>query len=414
MKDIRIELVPKNTVYPTKVATQSNLTIPKVYNDTYLMRVTSSWYQEFSEVVTVNSAMNIPITVKFKEGKITLTINETGLIEPKNEFKAVIGSEEKVFSQSILTYTRKFSDTSYQLTVTHEKNFYEPFTFTIPVNPTNANPNILVKMVRKPSDWVEETNTRPIPFEKKTVEDINVRPSDSKITQEGVEGVMTVKGSFEYIDGVLTGRKTNTTETVTKEPVTEIYTKGTAVVEWKTEVISSTITIAEPTYVNDDTLEVGIEKVQSPMQTGQTDTVQEVEYMNGTKTGNTRNVHDVVVKEPVPAVIIKGTKLEGIVDMSRKLKNSEGTEYYPFTVTPNPNKNYSVEIFVGNTRATEWSIIYERVTFSALYELSTKGATIVRGSRLNNISAMSDWGKVVGIGTTKHSRVATKIIIKEV
>ena len=70
------------------------------------------------------------------------------------------------------------------------------------------------------------TTTQVVPFEKKIVKDTAKDIGYSKITTAGVNGIRTIVTTITYTDGKQTSTKVKS-DTITKQPVTEVTTVGT-------------------------------------------------------------------------------------------------------------------------------------------------------------------------------------------
>ncbi|KKU20029.1 MAG: G5 domain-containing protein [Candidatus Saccharibacteria bacterium GW2011_GWA2_46_10] len=74
-----------------------------------------------------------------------------------------------------------------------------------------------------------ETKTEPIPFESKTVDDPTLASGTEKVTTEGVDGIKTLTYDVTFTNGVETDRRQIKVE-ITRQPVTNIITRGTKVI----------------------------------------------------------------------------------------------------------------------------------------------------------------------------------------
>lgn len=88
-----------------------------------------------------------------------------------------------------------------------------------------------------------ETETRPIEFSKKTIEDGAIAKGTTTIRTAGVAGVKTLTHTLTLTDGVETDRKT--TEAITTEPIEEVTIVGTYVAPVSVPKVSSS---CDPNY----------------------------------------------------------------------------------------------------------------------------------------------------------------------
>jgi len=72
----------------------------------------------------------------------------------------------------------------------------------------------------------EVTNNEEVIFETKTQDDLTLAKGETKVKQEGVNGIKEIKYKVTYTDGVETSRL-KTTETVTTQPTDKIVLNGT-------------------------------------------------------------------------------------------------------------------------------------------------------------------------------------------
>lgn len=131
------------------------------------------------------------------------------------------------------TFNLPYREVPYQVTAT--RKFYHPQTKEISVNPTTPNPNLSFNLVRKTGEWIYTEDSEVLPYGRTVVEDINVEPENSYVSEPGVDGLREFSEEREWIDGEWTGEVRNVSETIT-QPVNEIYIQGTAVVTYKIDV----------------------------------------------------------------------------------------------------------------------------------------------------------------------------------
>lgn len=88
----------------------------------------------------------------------------------------------------------------------------------------------------------EESITIAVPFTKETTEDPSMPKGDTKVIQQGVDGVRTETYIVTYTDGIETNRVLKSSS-VTQEPVPEITAVGTKENETKPDVVSAGKTV---------------------------------------------------------------------------------------------------------------------------------------------------------------------------
>jgi len=102
--------------------------------------------------------------------------------------------------------------------------------------------NTLVDMINEPAKWnnilwpptppqpvittKEETVTEAVPFERVSVNDATLPKGETKVTQDGIEGVKTTVWLFTYTDGQETSRVVKSVA-INPTPVTQITAVGT-------------------------------------------------------------------------------------------------------------------------------------------------------------------------------------------
>ena len=154
----------------------------------------------------------------------------------------------------------------------------------------------------------EETETEVIPFEKETVYDDTLDEGYEEVTRQGVNGEETIIYEVTYVNDVETDR-TETSRSVTTEPINEITTIGTkpvpvieVVEETETEVIPF-----EKETVEDDTFDVGYEEVTQEGVDGVETVIYDVTYTDGVETDRTEKSRSVTT-EPITEITTIGTK----------------------------------------------------------------------------------------------------------
>ncbi|KAA9292912.1 MULTISPECIES: G5 domain-containing protein [Aerococcus] len=246
------------------------------------------------------------------------------------------------------TYKRKYSDKPYKVKVS--KKIYYTQEREVHLNPSTPTHNLNFQLVRKPGVWKDKSRTEKIPVTRKTVEDKNVRPDDSAVTRQGSVGEQTYYWQEEYIDGEFTGETRNHSNQVTTPMVQEIYTKGTAHVMWveqveRTEWLPFT-TVRQPDsnmYEGETRTEQGYE--------GRKDYIQSYEFMNGSKTGRSRNPRSEVIYPAKNTIIYYGTKKRSILGTA--YGSESGRWFQTWEEQPSADTPYIVSANVDTSQVTD-------------------------------------------------------------
>lgn len=204
------------------------------------------------------------------------------------------------------TYNLPYRETPYQVTAT--RKFYHPQTKTVSINPTTPNPNLSFELVRKTGEWTYTEDSEVLPYGRTVVEDINVEPEDSYISEPGVDGLREFSEEREWIDGEWTGEVRNVTETIT-QPVNEIYIQGTAVVTYKIDVARTESIPYTTEEYNSSAYYVGERVVTQQGVNGLRSFYRSQKYVNGVATGIfTGAEFPEVTAQPITHRIAVGTK----------------------------------------------------------------------------------------------------------
>lgn len=220
------------------------------------------------------------------------------------------------------TFSLPYREEPYQITAT--RKFYHPQTKTVSVNPTTPNPSLSFELVRKTGEWIYYEDSEVLPYGRTVVEDINVEPEDSYLSEPGVDGLRVFSEEREWIDGEWTGETRNYTETIT-QPVNEIYIQGTAVV---THVVSTFRTESIPFTTeeyNSSAYYVGQRIVTQQGVEGLRTIYRSQKYINGVATGEfTGKEYPAITTQPITRRIAVGTKPRAVrlaVTLSSMLVN---------------------------------------------------------------------------------------------
>ena len=164
-------------------------------------------------------------------------------------------------------------------------------------------------------EWVTETRTVTVAFEKITIQDNDLLPEESVVEQVGINGSRTFEWTEEYVNGEPTGNKTPEVEITYTPPVDEIYRQGTKVVEWRTETKQEVVPFSTSQVESAEVYE-GLTEVQVAGVNGYIRSNRTVQYVNGVKTTNTTPWTVIDSVDPIDEVIAIGTKnpIEVVVD----------------------------------------------------------------------------------------------------
>ena len=286
------------------------------------------------------------------------------------------------------TFSLPYREEPYQVTAT--RKFYHPQTKTVSVNPTTPNPSLSFNLVRKTGEWIYTEGSKVLPHGRIVVEDINIEPEDSYISQPGVDGLSEFSEERERIDGEWTGETRNYTETIT-QPVHEIYTRGTAVVTYKNDVKRTEVIPFTTEEYNSNVYYVGTRIVTQQGVDGIRSFIASQKYINGIPTGIfTGSETSLVTTQPITRRIAVGTR-------PREVRLAVTLSYLLTTVASKLEFNHSetltgkevIKVEVGEMVATgSWMIEYatgygQHLNFAPLTAKDTFGkhfSTLMAGT----------------------------------
>ena len=176
---------------------------------------------------------------------------------------------------------------------------------------TIKSPTHQVKVIgTKDIEWKRELKSEKIlAYKRITQEDANVFPKDSYVKTPGQNGYEKIYHEVEYVNGAKSGR-TRSQTTDRKEPINEIYIKGTKVViEWKKEFYrNESIPFTTRTEYDSNRLpNQSYYRVQGI--NGVRTYYREYEYKDGVKTHQWRNETSTITTQMRQAVYVEGTKV---------------------------------------------------------------------------------------------------------
>ncbi|MGF3112460.1 G5 domain-containing protein [Facklamia sp. P9177] len=242
------------------------------------------------------------------------------------------------FQNNLITKEVKYHDVPYVFNV-YKEYFHLSEYFRKIINNQTPNQKQKVILEYKPATWEEVKRVLSLPYSRTTVNDNNRRPSDSYLRSSGTNGSKEAIHYVEKIDGSITRGKTKTTEIITKQPVNEIYIQGTATVEWKREVYKTEPIPYSNINRNTNTMYIGETRISQSGITGVRSYYREVEYLNGSKTTNYRNIDTsgTITKSKRDQITLVGTKpREATITFNNKFifktKLYEWQGYSPITI----------------------------------------------------------------------------------
>ncbi|HEL2003009.1 TPA: G5 domain-containing protein [Streptococcus suis] len=172
------------------------------------------------------------------------------------------------------------------------------------------------------------TNVESIPYPTQEIMDPNLPEGTRQVVQVGQIGTRTTDTKLTYAGGILI--KSEILSDVTSQPITEIIAIGTKIQEQDkitTEVEHTVIDIQFDTeYVDDPSLPLGQEQVQSNGVLGQKTVTTTYTLVNGVRQANP-TVTEEITKQPISQIVARGTKV-----IEEKTEVETRTEEIPFDI----------------------------------------------------------------------------------
>ncbi|HEL1643580.1 TPA: G5 domain-containing protein [Streptococcus suis] len=154
------------------------------------------------------------------------------------------------------------------------------------------------------------SNVESIPYPTQEIMDPNLPEGTRQVVQVGQYGTRTTDTKLTYADGILI--KSEILSDVTSQPIAEIIAIGTKIQEQDkitTEVEHTVIDIQFDTeYVDDPSLPLGQEQVQSNGVLGQKTVTTTYTLVNGVRQANP-TVSEEITKQPISQIVARGTKV---------------------------------------------------------------------------------------------------------
>ncbi|MDW8764847.1 ZmpA/ZmpB/ZmpC family metallo-endopeptidase [Streptococcus suis] len=172
------------------------------------------------------------------------------------------------------------------------------------------------------------SNVESIPYPTQEIMDPNLPEGTRQVVQVGQYGTRTTDTKLTYGDGILI--KSEILSDVTSQPIAEIIAIGTKIQEQDkitTEVEHTIIDIQFDTeYVDDPSLPLGQEQVQSNGVLGQKTLTTTYTLVNGVRQANP-TVTGEITKQPISQIVARGTKV-----IEEKTEVETRTEELPFDI----------------------------------------------------------------------------------
>lgn len=186
-----------------------------------------------------------------------------------------------------------------------------------------------------------ETSEIDIPFATKYIDDPELEEGKTRVVTEGVVGKKQIMKTYVTQSGKHVGNPT-VTEKVTKEKVDKVIARGTKGAE--TDVNEIDIPF-DTKYVNDPSLEVGVEKVVTEGVIGKKQITKTYVTQSGKHVGDP-TVTEQITKEKVDKVIARGTRSK-VVDNSEIKEIPFETKYIADPELPAGEQVVDVEGVIG-------------------------------------------------------------------
>ncbi|HFR3598609.1 TPA: ZmpA/ZmpB/ZmpC family metallo-endopeptidase [Streptococcus suis] len=186
------------------------------------------------------------------------------------------------------------------------------------------------------------SNVESIPYPTQEIMDPNLPEGTRQVVQVGQIGTRTTDTKLTYADGILI--KSEILSDVTSRPIAEIIAIGTKIQEQDkitTEVEYTVINIQFDTeYVDDPSLPIGQEQVQSNGVLGQKTVTTTYTLVNGVRQANP-TVTEEITKQPISQIVARGTKV-----IEEKTEVETRTEEMPFDIVVRE----SDKLYLGDER----------------------------------------------------------------
>ncbi|NQN50284.1 hypothetical protein HPA16_08015 [Streptococcus suis] len=170
------------------------------------------------------------------------------------------------------------------------------------------------------------TNSEAIPFATQEVADPNLAVGTRQVRQIGQAGSRTIQTKLIYADGVLI--QSELLSDIVNEPVAEIVAVGSKSPDQITNEVEQTVVSVpyETKYIEDPSLPLGQEQVQSQGVEGQKTVTTTYTLINGVRQANP-TVSEEITKQPISQIVARGTKV-----IEEKSDTETRTEEIPYDI----------------------------------------------------------------------------------
>ncbi|HFI0239144.1 TPA: ZmpA/ZmpB/ZmpC family metallo-endopeptidase [Streptococcus suis] len=170
----------------------------------------------------------------------------------------------------------------------------------------NTAPTVELPTVQLTEEVV--TNSEAIPFATQEVADPNLAVGTRQVRQIGQAGSRTIQTKLIYADGVLI--QSELLSDIVNEPVAEIVAVGSKSPDQITNEVEQTVVSVpyETKYIEDPSLPLGQEQVQSQGVEGQKTVTTTYTLINGVRQANP-TVSEEITKQPISQIVARGTKV---------------------------------------------------------------------------------------------------------
>lgn len=213
-----------------------------------------------------------------------------------------------------------------------------------------GNPTVTEKVTKEKVDKVVargtkgsdvETNEIDIPFDTKYIDDLALEAGKTRVVTEGVVGKKQITKTYVTQSGKRVGDP-SISEKVTKEKVDKVIARGTKGAETDLNEIDIPF---DTKYVNDPSLEVGVEKVVTEGVIGKKQITKVYVTQSGKRVGDP-TVTEQITKEKVDKVIARGTRSK-VIDNSEIKEIPFETKYVADPELPAGEQVVDVEGVIG-------------------------------------------------------------------
>ncbi|MGU7971074.1 ZmpA/ZmpB/ZmpC family metallo-endopeptidase [Streptococcus suis] len=171
--------------------------------------------------------------------------------------------------------------------------------------PNNA-PTYEVPAIQLTEDII--SNVESIPYPTQEIMDPNLPEGTRQVRQIGQAGSRTIQTELIYADGVLI--QSELLSDIVNEPVAEIVAVGSKSPDQITNEVEQTVVSVpyETKYIEDPSLPLGQEQVQSQGVEGQKTVTTTYTLINGVRQANP-TVSEEITKQPISQIVARGTKI---------------------------------------------------------------------------------------------------------